>query len=456
MIDNIRMDNGRGLSKSVAFSVLFGMHLAIHPALAQTFVHPGMLHTTEALQRAHDKVAAQEEPWLSGWKRLTANTHDSANYTPRPADTVYRGTGTPENFANLYNDIAAAYANALHWRVSGDTAHAACAVRILNAWSARLKRIDGTSDKFLASGIYGYEIANAAELLRTYPGWIPADFARFQSMLLGIFYPMNHDFLTLHNGACISHYWANWDLVNMASMLAIGILCDNRSIYDEAVTYFKTGSGNGSIKNVVWFLHPNGLGQWQESGRDQGHALLGPAILGSICEMAWSQGDDLYGYDDNRVLKGFEYVAKYNLGDSVPYAPYDNCDHVKQDTISADSRGGLRPGWEMIYNHYAVLRGIAAPYSQRYAERVRPEGGGGDYGPNSGGYDQLGYGTLTATLPPGVILRIVPMDRRARPTWHGGADAFPWMPWFDAGIGSSRSIDALGRQPPAVITPFRR
>jgi hypothetical protein len=32
------------------------------------------------------------------------------------------------------------------------------------------------------------------------------------------------------------------------------------------------------------------------------------------------------------------------------------------------------------------------------AENVRPEGGGGDYGANSGGFDQLGYGTLTATL----------------------------------------------------------
>jgi len=28
------------------------------------------------------------------------------------------------------------------------------------------------------------------------------------------------------------------------------------------------------------------------------------------------------------------------------------------------------------------------------AERGRPEGGGGDYGPNSGGFDRLGYGTL--------------------------------------------------------------
>jgi len=32
------------------------------------------------------------------------------------------------------------------------------------------------------------------------------------------------------------------------------------------------------------------------------------------------------------------------------------------------------------------------------AAAVRPEGGGGDYGPNSGGYDQLGYGTLLYTL----------------------------------------------------------
>jgi hypothetical protein len=34
----------------------------------------------------------------------------------------------------------------------------------------------------------------------------------------------------------------------------------------------------------------------------------------------------------------------------------------------------------------------------QWAGHVRPEGGGGDYGPNSGGFDQIGYGTLTFTL----------------------------------------------------------
>jgi hypothetical protein len=420
-------------------------------AYGQAFVHPGLLHTRAALDRARTQVAAKAEPWLSGWKRLDSNSHASAAYQPRPADTVYRGLGTPENYANLYNDIAAAYANALAWHVGGQEAHAQAAVRILDAWSARLKAIDGTSDKYLAAGIYGYELANAAELMRGYAGW--TGFARCRDLLRNVFYPMNHDFLTRHNDACISHYWANWDLVNMASALAIGILSDDRAIYDEAVAYFKTGAGNGSIRNAVWYLHPGGLGQWQESGRDQGHSLLGPAILGAICEMAWSQGDDLYGYDDNRALKGFEYVAKYNLGDSVPYAAYDNCDHVDQRAIAADGRGGLRPGWEMIFNHYARRMGLAAPYCQRYAEKVRPEGGGGDYGPNSGGYDQLGYGTLMASLP-AKPLALFPIQRGAGSGARSGSPAFRPSPGFPAMVYSGPSaglpvLDALGRLWPA-------
>jgi hypothetical protein len=371
-------------------------------AFGQAFIHPGLLHTQTSLDRAKAQVDARAEPWLSGWNRLAANSHASAAWQARPSDTVYRGSGTPENYANLYTDIAAAYANALYWRLTGETAHAQATTRILDAWSAKLKAIDGSTDKYLAAGIYGYELANAVELMRGYPGW--NGFPQIRDLLRNVFYPMNHDFLANHHGACISHYWANWDLVNMASMLAIGILADDRAIYDEAVAYFKTGAGNGSIRNVVWYLHPGGLGQWQEAGRDQGHSLLGPAIMGAFCEMAWSQGEDLYGYDDNRLLKGFEYVAKYNLGDSVPYAVYDNCDHVNQVAIAPDGRGELRPAWELIYNHYAGRKGLDAPYCRRYAEKVRPEGGGGDYGPNSGGYDQLGYGTLTATLATGTYL----------------------------------------------------
>jgi hypothetical protein len=289
---------------------------------------------------------------------------------------------------------------ALRWQISGDNAYADKGIQVLNAWSAVLTGIDGTSDKFLAAGLYGYQLANAAELLRLYPGWSAADFARWKATMRNVFYPMNHDFLVRHNGACISHYWANWDLCNMDSMLAIGVLLDDRAIYDEAVNYFKNGAGNGAIGKAVFFVHPGNLGQWQESGRDQGHNTLGIGLMGAFCEMAWKQGDDLYGYSNNRFLAGAEYVAQYNLGNAVPYVTYDNCDAVNQTVISASGRGDVRPIWELVYNHYVVRRALPAPNVAAYATRVRPEGGGGDYGPNSGGYDQLGYGTLTATLDP--------------------------------------------------------
>jgi len=181
----------------------------------------------------------------------------------------------------------------------------------------------------------------------------------------------------------------------MASILAIGVLCDDQARFDEAVNYFKTGAGNGSISNVVVNVFPQ-LGQWQESGRDQGHCLLGIGLMGTFCEIAWNQGADLYGYSSNRFLAGIEYVAKYNLTNTVPYLTCNNCDNVNQTNISSASQGATgRPIWEMVYNHYVKRKGMNAPYSQQCAALMRPEGGGGDYGSPSWGYDHLGYGTLT-------------------------------------------------------------
>ena len=45
-----------------------------------------------------------------------------------------------------------------------------------------------------------------------------------------------------------THYRLNWDTDNMASMAAIGILCDNRAVYQQAVDYFKFGPGNSRVE----------------------------------------------------------------------------------------------------------------------------------------------------------------------------------------------------------------
>ncbi|MFJ7999369.1 alginate lyase family protein [Streptomyces sp. NPDC096310] len=360
------------------------------------FVHPGALHAYGELNRAKVRVDAGNDPWLAGWNRLTANAHAQAGWQPRPQATVIRG-GTGENYGTLYNDIHAAYQNALRWKIAGTTAHGDTARDILNAWSATLTTVTGNADRFLAAGIYGYQFANAAELMRGYAGF---DLDRFRRMMADVFYPLNNQFLTGHNDACITNYWANWDLCTMNSILAIGILNDDGAKYDQAVTYFKNGAGNGAISKAVPFVYESeGLAQWQESGRDQGHTMMGMGQMGAFCEMAWSQGEDLYGYDNNRFMKAAQYVAKYNLGQSVPFTTYSwgtgqNCAYREHTVISDASRGQVRPVWDLLHYHYARRRGLSVPYITAMAESVRPEGGGGDYGSNSGGFDQLGFGTL--------------------------------------------------------------
>ena len=64
---------------------------------------------------------------------------------------------------------------------------------------------------------------------------------------------------------------------------------------------------NGTLANYVWEN-----GQNQESSRDQQHAFFGLATAAGIAEVAWNQGYDVWNSLDNRLLKGFEFMSKYN------------------------------------------------------------------------------------------------------------------------------------------------
>ncbi|MGW7721856.1 alginate lyase family protein [Streptomyces canus] len=374
------------------------------PATAadSAFAHPGLLHTQADLARMAAKVKAGAAPYTAGFAKLTANRHAQSGWTPNPQATVYRGAGSPQNYATLYNDIHAAYQNGLRHHVSGDSAYADTAVAILNAWSAKLTSLEGSADRFLAAGLYGYQFANAAELVRDHPDF---DLSRFQEMLTKVFAPLSDDFLVRHNGAVITNYWTNWDLCAMACVLATGIFCDDAPQVARAVDYFKHGEGLGSVRNAIPVVYDDGLAEWLEAGRDQGHALLGVGLMGTFCEMAWNQGYDLYGYDDSRFLKGAQYVAKWGLGGEVSYTANTRAKGAiggwsGRETASAAAGvdpAMTRPIWAMIANHYTKRRGLSASYVTRIAARSAPEGGGGDYGPNSGGYDQLGFGTLAFT-----------------------------------------------------------
>lgn len=377
--------------------------------LASDFIHPGTLHSQADLDRMKEKVDQQLEPWYSTWQKVQASPYATLTWTPNPLERICRGcpSGTSDNYIGMARDIACAYGCALRWHITGNQDYADKAVAVINAWGSTLKEIYGDTNAGLARGAYGYEWACVGDMMYHYDGWQADDKNTFKKMLVDVFLPGNLDFLERHNGTQDSHYRTNWDGFAMSAVMAIGIFTDSVALFDHIVDYYKNGAGNGNINHAVVHVHENGLGQWEESGRDQAHTANGIALLGYVCQMAWNQDVDLYAYGDNKLSKGMEYAAKYNLYNYVPYKShsfwishkiewpvYTNTEHV----VSPAVRGHLGPHWEVGYNHYVSVKGLDLPYSTRMATSLRPIGGAGYWGGTSGGFDHLGFGSLTYAI----------------------------------------------------------
>ena len=279
-------------------------------------------------------------------------------------------------------DANAAHQNAVMWAITGDTAYAEKAKQIVNAWSSTLKSITG-KDAVLMAGLGPFKMVNAAEILRyTNAGWSASDISKTEKHFKEVIYPVIKDFAPFANG--------NWDAAAIKTVLAIAVFCNNRPMFERALQYYVNGQGNGRLTNYVI----NEQGQIQESGRDQGHTQLGIGMLAESCEIAWHQGLNLYSYADNRLLKGFEYVASFNLGNEVPFEDWlDRTGKYHHKTIARQDRGPLRAVYEQVYNHYVNRIGLTATFTQQAAEKIRPEG------PGRPGADHPGYGTLYFTKP---------------------------------------------------------
>ncbi|MDF7799241.1 alginate lyase family protein [Pontiellaceae bacterium B1224] len=336
-------------------AVLMGLCAVMGTAVAErAFVHPGISHKQSDLERMRLQVEAGKEPWLATYQLMQKSGKASYDYKVqgKPGQTSMKGHGA------FINDGFAAYYNALMWNITGDERHAEKCVEIFNAWSD-LKRIE---DQFpLNNGRGPWKMLEGAEIIRsTYDGWSQEDIEKFQAMLVypgwsGTEVPEE----AIRNKDC-TFYWniyqgdparhGNQGLFAYRSLMAMGIFCDNEIMYDRALRYLKglphrpddvpypsgppilsdrMNSSNeyydeyrqmrrddriedyGYNEVMEHYIYENG--QCQESARDQAHALGGVSIISAMCEMAWNQGDDLYGHLDNRVLKGLEFYFRYNL-----------------------------------------------------------------------------------------------------------------------------------------------
>lgn len=351
------------LKLALLYTVISQSCLSIMADPEKPFIHPGMLHSNAELDFIKGKITSEEEPWKSAWEQLRSAKEASLTYTPNPVPDVVRGPrNRPDTgSSNMSNDAAAAYAHALQWSLTGKQAHAAKVIEILNAWSGTLKSVGGHDAKLLI-GMNGISFCNAAELIRhTNDQWKPADQKQFERMLRDVFYPNIKDFYPTANG--------NWDASMIQTMIAMAIFLDDHSMFKKAITYFQSGQGNGAITKYL-----NHFGECQESGRDQVHTQMGLGFLSCTCEMAWKQGIDLYGVANNRLALGFEYTAKYNLGEDVPFEPYESVGgRYHYDQISTKARGRFRPIFERTIHHYHHRKGLEMPYSRKVTKAKRPE-----------------------------------------------------------------------------------
>lgn len=290
----------------MAFARFFA--ICFLPTFIFAFTHPGLLVSHSDIDRIQSKLAAKKEPWTASWEKLTSIPFSSVDYKNNAVREVNRGL----NGEALWHDAAAAFNLALRWKISGEKQFAEAASNILVAWADKLELLSGGDDAYLTAGLQGYELANAFELLYDYKPFVASGRSNVLRMLNEVFLPMNLDFLNQRLGSQhnVKHFFANWEQCNIASALAIAVVADNQTTWDFAIDYFKNGVGNGAINNAISNIvkEPETgkpLGQGQESGRDQGHSGMNFQLLGAIGQQAWNQGEDLFSYNNSRILLGY-------------------------------------------------------------------------------------------------------------------------------------------------------
>lgn len=223
------------------------------------------------------------------------------------------------------------------------------ALEIINAYAATLQRFDG-HDAPLCT-IQGFDLVRAMTLLseRQTPEWA----AMVRRAILPTIKKFEDD-SPYANG--------NWGAIVNRQRMACAIFLQDSVLYREAVDYYLHANDNGSLPRYV-----GATGQCQETGRDQGHVQLGLAAMADICEMAWEQGDDLWGSMDNRLMKGFEYTARYNLGHDVPFEIWNDCTGLYNDWTEPGEmgRGKLWDIYQLPYNHYVGRKNLSMPYTKK-------------------------------------------------------------------------------------------
>jgi predicted outer membrane protein len=417
---------------------------------APAFLHPGILVTRAQLDFVKENIRRGAEPWASAFLRAKSDRHGALTYVPHPplghgaTDTtpatedgiVLCGSFSDPDVhcSDEKEDGVAAYTQALLWYLSGDERYARNAIAILNGWA--ILEDHRFFNAALQAGWMGTMFARAAELMQISPLWTPTEVAGFKTMMRHAFVPL---LLAARPGRAPvgdASYGqnGNWVLSIADSLIALGVLLDDRHVYDSGVGLWRDrvppycylssldgthpriptggygGSNTGNASPPTRTGDPYGYwgqaggtsvralfdGVSQETCRDLEHVQFGLAALTNGAETARIQGLDLYREEPLRIAACMEFAALYEdesptdaSGRLLPYVTPVNPSvtlAARERTLCPDAGGhasvvllnsgslaayAVQPTWEVGYNALANRLGLNLPHTRQLIAHYR-------------------------------------------------------------------------------------
>ena len=270
-------------------------------------VHPGGWHTQQDLTIIREMVAAEEEPWITGWN-AARNEGPNADFTSNPPALITSNSA-------MHTAGFAAWVLTMKWVASGDKAFADAAIGVIDNWVDTVEDFDVFAPTLTISTGAG-AMAQAAEILAHgfdgEAGWPAEDVAAAQAWFRDVIYEPQ-----TNTGLASS---ANFGTSALGGNTSMAIFMDDEVRYSFQRQAFITGYNSVDGCNSLTDYIPFASGQAFETGRDQIHIQGGIAHLTEAALCLWNQDDAFVYLQNNRLLAGVEYHARYNLGfNDLPY-----------------------------------------------------------------------------------------------------------------------------------------
>ncbi|KFA80957.1 hypothetical protein S40288_09576 [Stachybotrys chartarum IBT 40288] len=291
------------------------------------FRHPGIFHSCEDLTRMQTKVWAGEEPWTTAFGR-TFNQSLVGLDVPGVGAYHIRGPlpelpfGEDAWSSNFTVDAQYAYLNTVAYFVTGHPFHRQRALHAVRRWLSTLNVLE----EYIRGGAGLRYLTAACEILRSTNSsvWTDADTQLY------------HDFATRvrsnwdsTNGMARPDLFFNQGIYANGGAMAMAVFLGDVDLYKQMIHQATVGANplphiDYSIRRQI-SNESDSYGQITEMGRDQVHPAGSLKIFADMAYTARIQGDlqgridyvDLFSFDDYRLLAGYEYFARWNLGHDI-------------------------------------------------------------------------------------------------------------------------------------------